>query len=192
MNKLTKLLTLSAVPLILSACASSGIALHGECVYPNSPRHNAPGWVCDEPVENTYRQAYGYSRNLAGGHGMMRNVAETEARAELSRQFISEVSSELKRHATDNFSSGQEGLEATATDNVELLMENFSSMELTGVRIIRTQSEPGGGLFVLVGISEKDYAENLQRISQSMPSEADIYRRFLMEEARNRLNGLGE
>lgn len=188
MKTIYKALVVTALAALLAACAGSQepASVHVQCTYPNSDSVAAPGWICDEPVESVYRQAYGYARSMAGGHGMMRSVAETEARAALSRQFISEVTSELKRHASDTFSSAEGQTEAL--DQIELVMNEFSSMEITNARIIRSQPGPNQGLFVLVGISERDYAANLQRISQNMPSDSDIYRRFLQQEARNRLN----
>lgn len=190
--KTSKVFIAAMATLVLGACSSTDKAsqLHNECIFPNSDGQLAPGWICDEPTGTTYRQAYGYSRQLAAGHGMMRSVAETEARAALARQFLTEVTSELKRYSGDYFSSETEV--AQSHDQIELYMENFTSMEMMNALVIRSQPAPDGGLYVLVGISEEDYAKNLQRISQSMPSEADIYRRFLLEEARTRISTQGE
>lgn len=181
---MTKILLPATVLLsvFVAGCASTSKpnALHPGCVYPNAPTVAAPGWICDEPVNEVYLQAIGYAKPMASGVSVMRSVAEAEARAAMGRLFYNEVSSLLKRQIN----------ELTTTSGVQLdeqltsALQSLSAMEISNSRILRTQTAPDGGIFLLLGLTQEQYQQNLQRLAQSMPSDAEIYRQFLLQEAK--------
>ena len=58
-------------------------------------------------------------------------------------------------------------------------------MELVFSRTYRTQVSPNGGLYVLVGINDAAYQENIDKLlGQTVDQEnPELYRKFLLQEA---------
>ena len=182
---------LVASTLLLTACASTGSKIsYDGCTYPDAPTANAPSWICDQPTEGIFMQAVGYSRKLASGPGMMKDVAEAEARSRLATFFSSDIAAKLSRVTTEQLTSEQ----ALSKDTIERIQKNVSSMELVYSRTYRTQMSPAGGLYVLVGINETAYQENIDKLlNQTVDQEnPDLYRKFLLQEADASLEKIAE
>lgn len=168
--------------LLLTACASTDKKLsYDSCTYPDAPTTNAPSWICDQPAEGVFMQAVGYSAKLASGPGMMKDVAEAEAKSRLAASFSTEVASRLSRLTTEQLSNEQ----ALSKDTIQRIQKNVTAMELVFSRTYRTQVSPNGGLYVLVGINDAAYKENIDKLlGQTVDQEnPELYRKFLLQEA---------
>lgn len=177
--------------LLLSACASTDKKIsYDSCTYPDAPTTNAPSWICDQPAEGVVMQAVGYSAKLASGPGMMKDVAEAEARNRLAASFSSDVKARLSR-VTDEQLTNQQAL---STDTIQRIQKSVTAMELVFSRTYRTQISPTGGLYVLVGINDAAYKENLDKLlSQTVDQEnPELYRKFLLQEADTALDDVAE
>lgn len=175
-------ITVVCSALLLSACASTDKKIsYDNCIYPDAPNQNAPSWICDQPAENVFMQAVGYSAKLASGPGMMKDVAEAEARSRLAASFSTDVAARLSRVTTEQL--GQE--QALSKDTIQRIQKNVTAMELVFTRTYRTQISPSGGMYVLVGINDAAYKQNIDKLlSQSVDEDnPDLYRKFLLQEA---------
>lgn len=173
---------LSGTLLFLLACASTEKPIsYDNCVYPDAPTTQAPTWICDQPADNVFMQAVGYSAKLGSGPGMMKDVAEAEARSRLASAFSADVASRLSRVTTEEVINGQ----AMSDDTIQRIQRSVSAMELVSTRIYRTQVSPTGGLYVLVGINDAAYKQNIDKLlGQTVDQEnPDLYRKFLLQEA---------
>jgi len=177
---------------LLAGCASNNqtVVEYEDCTYPDAPEHAAPTWICEQPVENVWVQAVGYSRKLAAGPGVMKDVAATEARAALANNFTSDIKAKLSRVTTDTTANG----ENTNSDSIENLTKNVTAMNLTFSRIYRSQVSPTGGMYVLVGLNEAGYKENVDAlVNQSIEGEdPELYRQFLVAQAEADLDAMAE
>ena len=65
-----------ALAVLLSACGKDDAVKEDmECVFPDAPDTEAPGWVCDQPVEGLAVSAVGVAEKSAAGHSFMKNMA---------------------------------------------------------------------------------------------------------------------
>lgn len=187
-----KLLLPLVTSLVLAGCSSSnqGSISYEECTYPDAPEQAAPLWLCEQPVEGIWIQAVGYSRKLAAGPGVMKDVAATEARAALSNNFSADIKAKLSRVTTDTTANG----ENVNSDSIENLTKNVTAMNLTFSRIYRTQVSPTGGMYVLVGLNEAGYKENVNSlVNQSVGNDdPELYRQFLIVQADQELDAMAE
>ena len=86
--------------LLLSGCGSDEIKQAApDCVFPDSPATDAPGWVCDEPVEGVEVSAVGVAEKTAAGHSFMKNMAATDARVQLAQSMKVHVQNMVKQYA---------------------------------------------------------------------------------------------
>lgn len=160
-----KLLAIGTLALLAVGCSSSLDKQLGynDCTFPDSPGDKAPAWICEKPVDGIRIQAVGYSRELASGPGLMKDVAAAEARAYLASNFSLDVMSKLSRMASDEMTSDS----VTAFDSIENITENLTSMTLKSSRIYSTEVSPAGGLYVLVGMDEAGYEENVEALAKA-------------------------
>lgn len=187
--KLKASLILSA--LLITACSSTGKKISYEnCSYPDAMGQAAPSWICEQPAENLFMQAVGYSPKLGSGPGMMKDVAEAEARNRLATIFSSDVAARLTRLTSEQLVDGK----AVSKDTIQRIQKNVTSMELVFARNYRTQLSPKGNMYVLVGIDEAAYKQNIEKLlSQSIDQDTpDLYRKFLLQEAETALDKSAE
>lgn len=183
--------TLILSALLLTACASTDKKISYEsCLYPDAITKAAPSWICDQPAEGVFMQAVGYSAKLGSGAGMMKDVAEAEARSRLAATFSSDIVARLTRLTTEKMING----ESVSQDAIQRLQKNVTAMELIFARTYRTQASPVGGMYVLVGLNEAAYKQNVEKlIGQSVDQEnPDLYRKFLLQEADAALDKVAE
>lgn len=161
---------------------------YAECMYPDSPETEAPSWVCSQPVDTLEVQAVGYSRKLASGFGMMKDVAATEARSELSNYFSTEVNTRLSRLTTDS----SDGETAESKDIVERVQNTLSTLTLTNSRVYRTQVSPSGSVYVLVGLDKAAFDQNIDKlVNTALNQESpELYGKFLKEEGNKTLDDI--
>lgn len=157
-----RILVVSSLALLASACSSSLDKQLGynECTYPDAPNHDAPTWICEKPIDGIHLQAVGYSRELASGPGMMKDVAAAEARVYLAANFATDIQARYTRLASDNMTDG----DSEVIDNIENLTENLTAMNLKHSRIYTTSVSPNGGMYVLVGLDKVSYESNVEAL----------------------------
>lgn len=189
MKKLVVALAASAV---LAGCASNQTTKidYSECKYPDSPTHDAPTWICDQPVDTVWIQGVGYAKKMAAGPGVMKDVAAAEARVQMAENFSADIQARLSRATNDSTVNG----ENTNSDTIEALTQEATAMTLTFSRIYRSQVSPSGGMYVLVGLNEAGYRENVNALLSKVPEGEDpeLYRQFLMAEANAELDEMAE
>lgn len=187
-KSLVALSGLAAVAL-LAACSSnnsSDTLSYDTCKFPDAPHATAPGWVCYAPVDGVWIQGVGYSPKLGSGMGVMTDAAAAEARAQIAANFSTHVNSRMQALADEQTVNGRN----VSTTNIERIQRTVTSMTLTYTRIYQTVPTPTGGVYVLVGLNERGYEENVKRLlaEAEMTDDPELYQRFLMEEANQQLD----
>ncbi|MGO3407710.1 LPP20 family lipoprotein [Marinomonas sp.] len=159
-----------------------------DCSYPDTPGESAPSWICSQPVEGLELQAVGYSKKMAAGPGMMRDVAATEGRARLAGEFSTDVASRMARVTKDSTVNG----ENTNSDVSERVQKTLAAMTLQRARVYRTQFSPAGNLYLLVGLDKDAYNMNVESVAKSAIGEDSpaLYQKFLADEADKSLDGI--
>lgn len=183
-------LKIAAVTLLagtLFGCASNGGSniSYDSCVYPDAPEKQAPGWVCEQPVNTLQVQAVGYSSKKAAGPGFMKDIAAQEARNRLAQNFAQQIASEYARYTTQT--DTQDG--STSEDKVSQTILGELAMNLVFSRIYQSITSPTGGMYVLVGLDEKAYEENLQRLFNNPidPENPELFQQFLIDNSKSKL-----
>jgi len=189
-DQITKIAVMVCLAALATGCAFNKTTdlSYAECMYPDSPEKEAPTWVCDQPVESIEVQAVGYSRKLASGFGMMKDVAATEARSQLSNYFSTKVNTRMSRLTTEKF----DGESAVSQDVAERVQKTLSTMTLSNSRIYRTQVSPSGGVYVLVGLNKAGFDSNIDRlVNTALNNESpELYAQFLKEESDKALDDI--
>lgn len=194
------LASIAVLATLATGCMTNSTKIsYDGCTYNEAPEYSAPTWLCGQPVEGLEIQAFGYSKKLGAGPGMMRDVAVAEARSELAATFRAHVSSRL-----DSLTRSElEGLTATGAEDSdeeastsinERVQRNLATMDITGSRIHFIQNSPKGGMYVLVGLDEKAYEENIDRLMNTTFEEdgPQMFREFLLENANTALDSSKE
>ncbi|MGO3346749.1 MAG: hypothetical protein ACTIM4_16415 [Marinomonas sp.] len=178
--KLIKMAFVAAAVSAVVGCSSTP-STFADCAYPDSPSDSAPSWICSEPVEGLELQGVGYSRKMASGSGMMRDVAITEGRSRLASEFSTDVSSRLARVTTESVINN----ENISSDVAERVQKSLATMTLQKAHVYRTQFSPEGNLYVLVGLNKEDYKTNMDAIAKAAIGEdsPELYQKFLADEA---------
>ncbi len=158
---------------VLAGCASKdkGVKLTIEdCNFPYS-KVEAPGWVCDQPVEGIEVSAVGSAKKTAAGLDFMKDQAATSARVQLAKTLKVHVASLVKQYAEVNGVSGSEGVDAANSS----LNKVITDQNLSGSKLYRTVIGPDGTLYALVGLdakAAKAYTEEMIRTSMKQEKAA--------------------
>jgi hypothetical protein len=159
--------------LIVAGCASDkekGVKLTIEdCYYPYS-KVEAPGWVCDQPVEGIEVSAVGSARKTAAGLDFMKDQAATSARVQLAKTLKVRVSSLVKQYAEVS-GGATESVDAASSS----LNKVITDQNLSGSKLYRTAIGPDGTLYALVGLdakAAKAYTEEVLRTSMKQEKSA--------------------
>ncbi|RUO45218.1 LPP20 family lipoprotein [Idiomarina aquatica] len=176
----------------LSGCASNGgePVSYDPCVFPDAPDHKAPGWICEQPVKDVWVQAVGFSPKKSAGPGFMKDVAAQEARNRLAQNFAQQIASEYKRYTADKTTNG----ENVSVDAIEQTMLSELAMNVVYSRIYRSQTSPNGGVYVLVGLNEAGYKENVDRLFNNPidPENPELFQQFLIDNSKSKLEQVRE
>ncbi|WP_157981005.1 LPP20 family lipoprotein [Idiomarina tyrosinivorans] len=181
---------ISAVSLlILAGCASNGGRTsleYASCTFPDAPEKVAPTWVCDQPVNDVFMQAVGYSKPKQSGVGVMKDIAAQEARNRLAQNFAQTIASEYSRFVKEEATTDTE----VSVDKVEQVIQSNVAMNLVYSRIYRTQVSPSGGMYVLVGINKEAYDENVKRLFNNPmdPEHPELFQQFMVEKSQATLD----
>ncbi|WP_133012113.1 LPP20 family lipoprotein [Marinomonas flavescens] len=183
--KLINIAFVAASVAVLAGCSSTP-STFANCSYPDSPGTAAPAWICSQPFEGLELQAVGFSKKMASGPGVMRDVAGSEARSRLVSAFSSDVNSRLSRVTKDSTVDSKN----TNSDVTERVQKTLATMTLQRARVYRTQFSPEGNLYVLVGLNKEAYKANVDSVAKTAIGQdsPELYQKFLAKEADSSLD----
>lgn len=158
--------------MLLTGC--SGISIK-DCMFPDAPDTEAPGWVCDEPVEGMEVSAVGSAIKSAAGHSFMKQMATAAARVNLAQQMKVHVTNMIKQYAETTGAADTETVDLVNTSVSKLITDQT----ISGSKIFKTRTSPNGHLYVLVGI-DPNVAQTLTEaaLKTSMHNERALWQQF--------------
>ncbi len=188
-----KLLILGSMVLALTACSNTQTVEQAQkyapCTFPDSPTVEAPAWICDIMPKDLAAGATGYAKKSVAGMSVMRSVAINDARVQLASQFQTDVNNMFKRviEASTNTTT-EAGADENVLDTVENVTKNVVTRSLSNSKIIVTQASPAGGLYVLVGMDNEAYQENVNKVVDEVTQDSSLHKQFQSEKAQEALN----
>lgn len=185
MNSRCKILSIVAIAVMLTACGKDdSIKEAAECVFPDAPDTDAPGWVCDQPVEGLAVSAVGVAEKSAAGHSFMKNMAATDARVQLAQRMQVQVENMVKQYAETTGAADTETVDKVNTS----VTKQITDQSLLGTKIYKTINSPNGSLYVLLGMDENATAEVTQNaLRTSMRNDAALWQQFKAQKAQEEL-----
>lgn len=177
MSKITDVLLVSVVALGLTACAAAPAPVKqkvADCVFPNS-QAEAPGWVCDEPVEGVQVSAVGSAAQTAAGIDFMKQMAATAARVQLAQRMKVQVANMVKQYVETTGAGKDESVDRVNTS----VTKQITNETLVGTRIFKSRQAPDGTMYVLVGLDEAS-AQKLTEtaVKTSMNNDRALWQKF--------------
>lgn len=185
MKSRCKILSIVAIAVMLTACGKDdSIKEAAECVFPDAPDTDAPGWVCDQPVEGLAVSAVGVAEKSAAGHSFMKNMAATDARVQLAQRMQVQVENMVKQYAETTGAADTETVDKVNTS----VTKQITDQSLLGTKIYKTINSPNGSLYVLLGMDENATAEVTQNaLRTSMRNDAALWQQFKAQKAQEEL-----
>lgn len=161
---------------LLTACSGGAVKeAQFDCVFPDSSKAKAPGWVCDEPVEGLALSAMGSAEKSAAGHDFMRQMAATSARSQLAQQMSAHVTSMIKQYVERTGIADSETVDKVGT----VVTKQITNETLLGSRIMKTWVSPAGNIYVLVGMDKATVKANTKSaVKTSMDNEQALWQQF--------------
>ena len=183
-NRVKYIFGMAAV-VALVGCVSTPEKQHvAECVFPDAPEKEAPGWICDMPVEGVEVSAVGSHRKTAAGHQFQKDQAAAAGRNELARQMQLHVKSLLKSY-TETTGVGDAETVDTVSSSVS---KQLTATTLLGSKVFRSMKSPGGTLYVLVGLDKTNAAEATQQaLRTSYKNDKARWQQFMAGKAHDEL-----
>ncbi|MFC1236406.1 LPP20 family lipoprotein [Vibrio sp. F74] len=185
-----KLLISAAVLTGLFGCASNDITVNeaqnfAECTFPDAYEIEAPAWICDVMPKDLAAGATGYAKKSISGMAIMRKVAVNDARTALAARFETDVNNLFKQAIESSVSTSTEaGVNEDVQETVENLTKTVVSKTLTNSRLIVSQVSPTGGLYVLVGMDQAAYDNNVAKVVDEVTGEDSVlWKKFNNEKA---------
>ena len=184
------------VYVLLSAVIASGIAGCGsaptkaeklaqlaDCTFPNS-KEPAPGWVCDQPVEDMPVTAVGSAAKSDAGHEFMKQMAATGARVQLAQNMKVQVQNMIKQYVETTGAASKETVDRVNTS----VTKQITDQSLQSTRIVRSVTGPDGTLYVLMGLDES-MAQKLTEaaIKTSMNNDQAAWQQFRAKKGQDEL-----
>lgn len=150
MRKFIYLLLSSAAVVAIVGCSSAPskekVAV-AECVFPGSDKE-APGWVCDQPVEGLPVAAVGSAAKSDAGLDFMKQMAATSARVQLAQNMKVQVQNMIKQYAETTGAGNKETVDRVNTS----VTKQITDQTMQGTKILKSRVGPDGTLYVLVGL----------------------------------------
>ena len=176
--------------LVLAACGSSNkqsiddVVLSPDCVYPDAPDENAPGWVCGEPVDGLEISTVGIAERTSAGISYQRQMAETDARVRLATQISARVQNLVKQYAATTGSGDKETVDRVSSS----VTRQLTDAKLVGSRFFTSRTSPNGTLYVLMGL-DKELVDDYVRDSMlsSMENDSAAWQRLQADKADDEL-----
>ncbi|OEE67137.1 hypothetical protein A1OO_15380 [Enterovibrio norvegicus FF-33] len=183
-----KSLVAASLALLLSACSNNATVEQSQnfaaCTFPDSPKDEAPGWVCDVMPTDIGIAATGYAKKSAAGMSVMRKVAANEARVALASQFQIDVNNMFKQAVESTMSTNTEdGVSESVMETFENVTKTVVSRSLTDSRVLVSQVSPTGGLYVLVGMDKEAFKANRNGAIDAAGEDATLWNQFNNEQA---------
>ena len=183
----TGLIGISSVimALLLTGCSTDEVKQAApDCVFPDSPSTDAPGWVCDEPVEGIEVSAVGVAAKSAAGHSFMKNMAATDARVQLAQSMKVHVQNMVKQYAETTGAADAETVDKVNTS----VTKQITDETLVGTKIYKTRTSPNGTLYVLLGMDASMAAQATENaINTSMGNDKALWQQFKAQKAQDEL-----
>ncbi len=155
-----------------------------ECVFPDAPEVEAPMWVCDVPIEGVELSAVGYANKSKAGNSFMKQMAASDARAQLAAIFKTRVQNMIKQYAETTGAADTETVNMVNT-SVSKLITNET---LVGSRLFRSRTSPTGGLYILIGLDTANVQQAVQdSLQTSMNNDQALWQEFKAKKAQDEL-----
>ena len=149
MNKVTYFVAGIAMTAILAGCGKDDKKEDvADCVFPDAPGAEAPGWICDEPVEGVEVSSVGSADKSAAGNDFMKQMAATSARVQLAQRMKVQVQNMIKQYVETTGAADQETVDKALTS----VTKQITNETLVGTKIFKTRTSPNGNLYVLLGM----------------------------------------
>jgi hypothetical protein len=145
------------------------------CVFPDAPKHTAPAWVCDTPVEGLAVSAVGAHEKSAAGPAFMKDQAVASARVNLAQQMRVHVANMVKQYAETTGAASSETVDKVNTNVSKLI----TAETITGSKLLRSVTSPNGAIYVLVGLDPALAREETEKaLKSSMNSDQALWQQF--------------
>jgi hypothetical protein len=196
MNKLKVIFFATGLAMTMGGCVGNGSnpvrqdapaatpVATAECVFPDSPRHAAPLWVCDAPVEGVAVSAVGTYEKSAAGAAFMKDQAAALARVALAQQLRVKVNNMVKQYAETTGGVGSETVDKVNSSVSKLI----TSETISGSRIFRSVTSPGGSIYVLIGMDPSLTKESAKEVLKtSMGHDQALWQQFKAKKGQDEL-----
>lgn len=155
-----------------------------ECVFPDSPKDEAPLWVCDAPVEGVAVSAVGAANKSAAGVAFMKDQAAADARVKLAQQMRVRVNNMIKQYVETTGAGSSETVDKVNTSVSKLI----TSETISGSRIFRSTTSPKGDMYVLVGLDPTVTREATEKVLKtSMNNDRALWQQFKASKAQDEM-----
>lgn len=182
MKKLLLLVPCIAATAILAGCG--GKKAVEECVFPDAQNVEAPGWVCDQPVEGFDMAAVGSADKSGAGHDFMKQMAATSARVQLAQRMRVNVQNMIKQYAETTGAASAETVDMVNTS----VTKQITDESLVGTKIIKTRSSPTGRLYVLIAMDPDSVQKAAEAaIRTSMNNDQALWQQFKAQKGQEEL-----
>lgn len=174
-----------AISILLAACGSDEVKLaEPDCVFPDATSADAPGWVCDQPVEGVPVSAVGVADKSAAGHSFMKNMAATDARVQLAQAMRVHVQNMVKQYAETTGAADTETVDKVNTS----VTKQITDETLIGSKIFKTRTSPNGALYVLLGMDASATAAAAENaLKTSMNNDSALWQQFKAQKGQDEL-----
>lgn len=171
--------------LMLTSCSSGEVKeAAADCVFPDAPATEAPGWICDEPVEGIAVAAVGVAEKSAAGHSFMKNMAATDARVQLAQQMKVNVQNMVKQYAETTGAADSETVDKVNTS----VTKQITDETLVGSKIYKTRTSPNGTLYVLLGMDPTTMATAAENaLKTSMNNDRALWQQFKAQQGQDEM-----
>jgi hypothetical protein len=165
---------LSALALV--GCGSKPPAPDTVCQVPDAPAVPAPPWVCGiGGVEGVAVGAQGSFHKSAAGAAFMFDQATASARLRLAMNMSTYVTGMIKQFAETTGKGDKETVDQAYTSATKQL----TAQTITGSKVVRSITSPGGELWVYVGLDEATAKAVAQKaIRTSMNNDQALWQQF--------------
>lgn len=192
---MNKNLTICAIALLLAGCSSSLTVEQAQtfapCTFPDSPKDEAPSWICDVMPTDIKMAATGYAKKSSAGLSVMRRIAANDARVSLVSAFEVDINSMFKQAMESNLSTDLiNGETEVVLEVVESTTKSIVSRTLNNSKILVSQTSPSGGIYVLIGLDETAYQANLKSVINAVNNDTELWKKFNNEKATKNLESM--
>jgi hypothetical protein len=157
-----------------------------DCVFPDSPKIAAPGWICDTPVEGVEVSAVGMFRKTKAGAQFQKTQATAAGRNMLAAQMKVHVKQLVKNYSEVTGVGDEETVDTVSSD----VSKQVTAATLYGSKVYKTRVNPEtGALYVLVGLDPNQAAtQATEALKTSYKNKKAQWQKFLAGKAHDELD----